>query len=628
MLNEIDSVREFGRFRLDVSRRVLWHQDEPVRIGLKEIELLSVLVENKGEVVTKEELLDKVWPESFVEESNLSRHVYILRKMFKDLGEGEGLIKTIPRRGYRFVGELRGPQKQEIIVEKHSFTRTLVEVDDFPSEVKLRPSLSSIFNRTSLTLALILLVAAGLLLGYRSFDPARQTSEIKSLAVLPFQTLGDADAHSGLGFADVLVTRLSSIREFIVRPMSPHFLLDHTDPLAAGKQLGVDAVLEGKIYQSNDTVRVTTRLLKVSDGSALWTGEFEKPDDQEFRLQNEIAIRVVDALAVNLSGSERTALTKAYTENPDAYQLYAKGRVEWNKRTWAGTLEAERLFRNAIERDPYFALAYVGLADSLLMSAVNSSQVEIVVQKAQDLDPSLAEPHATLGFLKTFHKWEWKEGEASLRRSIELNPNYAPAHHWLAQVLAIQGRNDEAKAAMFQALEINPNSYNYLADLGQIYYFDRDYERAEEYCRRALEIYPDFAFAREYLFDIYLKTGQFDQAVEEILGSDKIISTYNNEPAQYQQHLEANFVEAKKFYHDRGIKEFLENRVAQERNDKFCYINATIYSYIGDKTKALDCLERSNVDNGFMAAFVKVDPVFDPLRNEPRYQEILRRMNL
>lgn len=627
MDNELNHLREFGKFRLDVRKRVLWHQGEPVNLGLKEIELLSVLTENSGEVVTKTELLDKIWPESFVEESNLSRHVYVLRKMFKDHGESGGLIKTIPRRGYRFAGEVRKTPKAEIIVEKHALTRTLVEVEVAPPVMQPRLARTLFFNLSIVATATILLAAAGAFVGYRTFQPTVSAPEIKSLAVLPFKTIGDADVHQGLGLTDVLVTRLSNIQEFNVRPTSSVFSFENIDSLAAGRQLGVEAVLEGTIYRTNGRVRVMTRLLKVSDGSALWTGEFEKPEQEEFRLQHEIAIRVVDALALNLSRSEQSALIKRYTENPDAYQLYVKGRYEWNKRTWEGNIEAERLFRNAIELDPLFALAYVGLADSMLMNTVNSGQVQIAVQKALEIDPSLAEPHATLGFLKTFHKWEWQEAESSLRKSIELNPNYATAHHWLAQVLAIQGRNEEAKAAMLRALEINPLSYNFLADLGQIYYFDRDYKKAEEYCRRSLEIYPDFAFAREYLFDIHLKTGEYDQAVEEILGSDKIISSFKNEPAKYQKHLEAKLDEERKIYLEGGIKKFLENRVAKEQDEKFCYRNATIYSFIGEKEKALDCLEISSVNSGFLAVFVKADPVFDPLRYEPRYQEILRRMN-
>ncbi len=626
MDNGISNLREFGKFRLDVGKRVLWYESEPVDLGLKEIELLCVLTEYSGEVVTKTDLLDKVWQDSFVEESNLSRHVYILRKMFKKFGESESLIKTIPRRGYRFTGEIHTVPKAEIIVEKHTFMRTLVEVEEAPRATKTKWA-NSLFLRLATVTTAAIFLATGFTL-YRYSQATGSATQIKSLAVLPFKTIGDGDGQHGIGLTDVLVTRLSNIKEFNLRPTSAVLPFEKVDSLTAGKQLGVESVLEGTIYRTNGSVRVTTRLLKVSDGSALWTGEFVKPVQEEFRLQHEIALRVVDALALNLNGSEQAALNKNYTENSKAYELYVRGRSEWNKRTWAGTIEAERLFRNAIELDPFFALAYVGLADSMLMSAANSGQVEIAVQKALELDPSLAEPHATLGFVKTFHKWEWHEAENSLRRSIALNPNYANAHHWLAQVLAIQGRNDEAKAAMLRALEIDPMSYNFLADLGQIYYFDRDYKKAEEYCRRALEIYPDFAFAREYLYDIHLKTGEYDRAVDEILGSDKIISSFNNEPSDYQEQIKEKFEHGKKVYREGGIRRFLEGRVAKGQDETSCYIDATIYSFIGEKEKALDCLERSGVHTGIMTVFIKADPVFDTIRDEPRYKEILRKMNL
>ena len=207
---------------------------------------------------------------------------------------------------------------------------------------------------------------------------------------------------------------------------------------------------------------------------------------------------MVDALALNLSGNEKTALNKVYTESADAYQLYLKGRYRWNKRDRADVSEAELLFRKAIEKDPNFALAYVGLADSMVFDA-RQDETHTAISKALELDPNLGEAYATLGFYQTVHKWKWEEAEARFKKSIELNPGYATAHHWYAVLLGIEGRNDEAKVEMQRALEINPTSYNFLADLGQIYYFNHEYDKAKEYCNRALEIYPDFRFAHGYL---------------------------------------------------------------------------------------------------------------------------------
>ena len=195
-------------------------------------------------------------------------------------------------------------------------------------------------------------------------------------------------------------------------------------------------------------------------------GQFEKPQQEELKLQDEIALQVVDALALNLSGNEKNALTKRYTESADAHQLYVKGRYEWNKRSAAGMYEAERLFRNAIEKDPNFALAYIGLADRIVTNA-DAAEAWTLIPKALELDPNLAEAYATSGFLITFHNGDWQYAEAEFKKSIELNPGYATAHHWYATLLAIQGRTDEAKSEMHRALEINPLSHNFLTDLGQ-----------------------------------------------------------------------------------------------------------------------------------------------------------------
>ncbi|MCA1609161.1 MAG: tetratricopeptide repeat protein, partial [Acidobacteria bacterium] len=407
---------------------------------------------------------------------------------------------------------------------------------------------------------------------------------------------------------DLLITRLSSIRGITVRPTNAVLGLANSEAISIGGKLNVDAVLEGTIYRTTDNLRVTARLVKVSDGSPMWNGHFEKSLREELRIQNEIALQILDALSMNLSRSEIDAVTKRYTENADAYQLYVKGRYEWRKRSWAGMNEAQRLFRNAIERDPAFALAYVGLADTM---AINADQVQALnaVQKAIELDPNLAEAHASLGFIQIFHQWEWREAETSLKKSIELNPNYATAHHWYAQLLAIEGRNAEAKAAMRRALEINPLSFNFFADLGQIYYFDREYSAAESYCHKALEIYPDFGFALDYLHDIYLKTGDYDKAVEAEINAKRVYARFAEESAAGKQMLESSLNNKREIYQAGGIKKFLESLIGSVNEPAHQYVYATRYAFLGDKQKALDNLEKAVEGRAFLSAFIKADPV-------------------
>jgi DNA-binding winged helix-turn-helix (wHTH) protein/TolB-like protein len=628
MNNEISSLREFGNFRLDVVKRVLWHEGEPVNLALKEIELLCVLTENGGEVVTKDELLNKIWHDSFVEESNLSRHIYVLRKTLKSLGERSDLIKTIPRRGYRFDGKVREIAASEIVVEKHTQTRTLIEIEGQTNEGVL----ASLFCPRHLASALAVLAVASFAAfgGYQYFESKTDNSKIRSIAVLPFKTVGSEKGNDrqGLGLADILITRLSGVKELKVRPTSAVMSFEDQDATGAGEKLKVDAVLEGTIYRIGDKIRVTARFVKTTDNSAIWTGEFEKLPQDGLRLQNDIALQIVDALALNLSGGEKNALNKRYTESTDAYQLYINGRYEWSKRSWGGMVEAQRFFRNALDKDPNFALAYVGLADTIGTSA-EPAEAFPLIDKALEIDPNLAEAHATKGFLLMFHKWKWKEAEELYKRSIELNSGYAAAHHWYATLLAIQGRNAEAKTELQNALEINPLSHNFLADLGQVHYFAREYYRAKEYCGRALELYPDFQFAHEYLADIYLQTGEFDKAFDEEIKANRINSTFMSKSAEQKELLEAAFNKQKNIYGQSGINGYMRSKLKGDAKDPFdFYSNAMTFAFLGENEKALYNLERAFENRAFLSAFIKADPVFDGLRQERSFKEILRKMDL
>ncbi len=646
MDDKINNLREFGKFRLDAEKRVLWYEDKPVNLALKEIELLCALTENSGEVVTKDELLNKIWQDSFVEESNLSRHIYILRKTFEELGEKD-LIQTIPRRGYRFTDEVREIQNGEIIVERHAVKQTLIEIEDeiqesdeaetqeisaeiYTKNNNRRVFGLSVFRAVVVSVLLLLLASVFAVWRYRTQQAKTYLAEIKSIAVLPFRTIdaNKENEHHGMGLTDILITRLSNIKELNVRPTSAVFGFQNEDSISAGQKLQVDAVLEGTIYRTGDKVRVTARLLKVSDGNPIWAAQFEKPFGDELRMQDDIAFQVINALSVDLSGKETTALTKRFTESAAAYELYQKGRYELNKRTGAGRYEAERLFRNAIDKDPNFALAYVGVADCLATGLGDHGAI-LAVEKALEIDPNLAEAYATSGFLQTFNYWNWKKAEEDFKKSIELNPNYAMAHHWYAELLTIQGRHEEAKAEMRRALEINPLSHNFLADMGQIYYHNREYDKAKEYCQKALELYPDFQFAYWYLFQIYLKTGEYDKAIEAKIKGIEVTNQYSIVSAGRAKNSKDFADFTRELYREGGIEGYFRTLSKDSAAIKQHYSSAMEYAFLSEKEKALDELEKaSEHPQNFATVFLKVDPIFDSLRDEPRYQEILRKMNL
>ena len=610
---ETQDIFGFGEFRIDTRKKVLWHNDKTLSMPLKEIEVLCMLVRNHGELVTKNELLDEVWENSFVGENNLSRHIYLLRKTLRDLGAADGLIQNVPSRGYRFAGELRQLEPDEIVLEKRTHTRTLIDFQEERRALKLH-------LKVVIAAVVFILAGGGAYIAWQYVGPER--GKIRSIAVLPFKTIGNSKEteHTGTGLADILTTRLSNLKDLRIRPAAASAYLIGDDPVAAGQKLGVDAVLDGSVYLSDERIRVTARLVNVADASIVWSGEFEKLREEELVLQHEIAMQIVPALSINLSRSERDAIAKRYTENADAYQLYVKGRYQWSKRSEPGMIAAEHLFRNAVVADPEFALAYVGLADTLLTQQPNEQEAAFVVGKALELDPNLAEAHASRGFHLMFLRWQWPEAEAAFRRSLELNPNYATAHHWYATLLAIKGETEAAKSEMHKAIELNPISYNFLADLGQLYYFSGDYAEAEKYCLKALELYPDFVFAHQYLHFIYLKTGQYEKAVVELEKAYAI----NRGPSSDDRVNQYDAV-----FRKSGIKGYLDYRYpGTASSPEQFYLYAMKHAFAGEREQALDYLERSTDARMFISAFVKADPVFEQLRTEPRFRAILSKMKL
>ncbi|HET8677365.1 MAG TPA: tetratricopeptide repeat protein [Blastocatellia bacterium] len=658
MAKQINHLYEFGAIRLDATNRLLYKNGEQLSVQLRAIETLLVLVENARAVVSKDTLLDRVWVDVAVEEGALKRNISVLRKA---LGEEGRFIETLPKRGYRLMAEVTERweeipaytvegESSEIVLERRASLRITQDEEitdasdpqtelssdpkNFPSEPISWLALISSLRRHSLPLlaaSTVALLAVFLLLWVNlNTHSEAKSAPLKSIAVLPFKNfVGSPDEHFGIGMADVLITRLSSIKDLNVRPTSAVLKFNNLeqDPIAAGLGLGVEGVLEGSIHRAGDHVRVTARLVRVSDQAPIWAGYFDERAGYLLSIQNMISQQVTDSLALSLTSGEKDGLAKPYTESADAYQLYVKGRYHWNKRNAEGMAQAESYFRKAIERDPNFALAYLGLADTLSMkNGYNES--EYAIERALELDDHLGEAYASRGFWKMFKGWRWSDAEADFKRAIELKPGYGTAHQWYATLLAITGRVEEAKAEMRRALEIDPTSHNYLADMGQMHYFAREYDEAETYCRKALEVYPDFVFAHVYLIYVYIAKGEDDKAFEASLKANKALhpSTTYLKPGEMPADERAN----REFYRRAGLKgvwrESIKNPYSPQGFSYYALLH--YYALLGEKEEALDAMEEAYKARDFLLPFVNVDPLYDGLRSEPRFQAMLRRIGL
>ena len=632
---------EFGSFRLDTDKhRLLRDDDQVVSLTPKAIETLRVLIEHRNQVVEREDLMKAIWPDVAVEDGNLSVTVSMLRKALSEDGKGEKFIETVPRQGYRFLGEVRAVENTAAVLMVEKYTQGQLTIDehirDDRSLTVLLSSIPRVSRLTAVGAVMIIAVAAFVYL-VRSRSSHRAETRVQSLAVLPFKAINDQnpESHKGLALADILITRLSNLRGIAVRPTASvlKFETDTPDLKDIGPKLNIEAVLTGTIYHSEERVRVIAQLIRLRDQSPIWAGTFEKSIKDEIKLQDEIALQVVDALALHLTDAERGALTKRYTESAEAYELYVRGRYHWNKRNYEGLSESQHFFRKAIDMDPNFALAYAGLADSLIFGSP-SPELHAYIANAIELDPTLAEPYASQGFVRAIHQWNWKEAEESFKKSIELNPRYATAHHWYAILLGIEGRFDDAKSEMQKAIDINPLSYNFYADMGQIYYFTHEYDKAKEYCNRAIEIYPDFTFAHQYLAAIHFQQGNYESYIRENNIGFIVLNTINQAPTDKKAR--ANSIEKEiELYRAKGIRGYLESNLAVElkntetmKNQNAALGHAWTYSLLDDKDKALECLERAYESRAFSLAWVKADPRYDNLRSEPRYKAILQKMGL
>lgn len=643
---------EFGPFRLVPEERQLLREGQRVSLPPKAFDTLLILVERKGRIVRKDEIINAVWPDTFIEENNLNQYVSLLRKALGDGQNGDHYIETVRRYGYRFTADVREADGEEgVLLLQHKRTQTQVVIREEVSEESKysrtegdAPSAAGQDVPLSRGRRLVYgLMGCAALVGLAAIFFFKDSSErkaveaapgIRSIAVLPFKPIGvesSGDEYLGLGFADALITKLGQLREISVRPTQAiqKYDADARDPAQIGRELKVDVVLDGRFQKSGDQIRITAQLVNVRDRTLLWTGQFDERASDLFAVQDSISEQAAKAMKLQLSAWEHERLAKPATANPEAYQAYLKGRYFWNKRTIEGLNKGIENFRRAIDLDPNYASAYAGLADCYnLLSEYNGSEpiesfaaAKQVAQKALEIDESLGEAHASLAYVLVNHEWDWASGEREFKRAIELRPSYATAHQWYAEYLLEMGRLDEAQAEFARALELDPLSLIINAEQGLVFLVPGKYEQAIERFRKALDLDPNFPVTHSYLRVAYVLSGRDEQALAERLIEIRLAGWSPEE-----------INAMKRAYECCGLRGVWKCDLAlakdRQKTSYFSpYMLAQIYARLGEKEQTLNYLEQAYKEHDRYMIGLRQDPFFAGLRPDPRFQDLLRRMN-
>ena len=608
----------------------------PLPLTPKVFDTFLYLVRQSGKVIEKDDLMREIWTDTIVEENNLSQNISILRRT---LGEKPGenrFIATVPGHGFRFVPEVREIKEESGGKEREEKRPTAASISDS------KPQISGSNNRVQkpnlrrhllfAALAVFALGSLGYFFWRKSTETAADT-KIKTIAILPFKPLvaENRDEALEMGMADTLIARLGNNREVVVRPLSSVLKFDslEQDALTAGRSLDVEAVLDGSIQRSGDDIRVNARLVKVPDGTLLWTGTFDEKFTDIFAVQDAISNRVAAALALRLDSDEKMRLNRRSTDNVEAYQLYLRGRFHVFKLTPPEIQTGISYFQEAIAIDPNYALAYAGLSDAYRGLALGTemlpseflSRCKAAAQKALELDDDLSEAHTALGMTIFWGDWNWKEAEMQFKRALELNPNSANAHLFYAHLLSNTGRHAEALAEIKLARELDPLFPFAGALEGQFLTYAGQPDEALDRLRKTSELEPSFWMPHLFAATAYVEKGMYEEAVAEARLTRKLA------PLQTTSVAVESYALAKLGKLDEA-RASLDELLKLSR-DRFVppYHIALIYNGLGEKEKALNWLERGFEQRDTRMTFLKIDPRWNGLRNEPRFIELIRRMN-
>lgn len=587
-----ERVYEFGSFRLDASERRLMNGEQSVRLTARLFDLLLLLVEKSGRIVTKDELIGGVWPNSFVEENNLTVSMSALRKALSDSPGEHTYIETVPKHGYRFVASVREVAEGQCEVAGERFGESSAAHGD-----------------------------------------ARAGEMINSLAVLPLENTGRDPALDYLadGITESIINILSQLPLLKVMARSTVFRYKSggVDPLAAGRETGVRYLMTGRVLQLGDRLIIRAELVDVESGLQLWGEQYQRRPSDILALQGEIARDVSEKLQFRLTERERKSLARRYTENLEAYHLYLKGRFFWNKHTKEGALKGIDYFRRAIELDPNYAMAYAGLADSYhRLSNIYLPPDEVLplakeaAFKALEIDDTLAEAHSSLGLVKVYYDHDWAGAEREYRRAVELNPRSALFHQRYGSYLMYMTRFEEARARLQLALELDPLSLQLNVIIGTNLYAMRLYDEATAQLRKTIELDPNYYPGYYTLGMVYTEQGKYGEALELF---ERVCCLEKN------SHMFLGPIgRIHALSGDRKKAAAILRRLKHAASSEYVspYSAALIHVGLQEKEKAMQCLEMMYREHNDWLVWLNAAPEFDRLRTEPKFRDLMRRLGV
>ena len=643
MQQENQLFYEFGHFQLDVQKHRLLRDGEIVQLTPKAVEVLLLLVQHQGKLVERDELMNAVWHDSFVEDSNLTVTISMLRKVLEHDGEGK-YIETIPRLGYRFVAGVREISGNDTVIALEKRTQAQIVIEEIeqddskqdsivPAIKKLRLPQTKWLTKRNVIVAVVsfcAIAAVAIALRYSNRNKSNAPS-IKSIAVLPLRYFGvetdDQDLH--LRITDALITKFGNLRSVAVRPTSSvlRYSDNKRDAIAIGKELNVDAVIDGSVQREGTRLRVMLQLINVGDSTEIWSGQFDGQSDQLLVLQDKISTQVLQNLPHSFSDPEREGFAKHATKNSEAFDAYLKGRFFWNQRTEEGFKKAVVFSNQAVKTDPNYAQAYSGLADCYILLGIWGAmppneampKAKEAVMQALKTDDTLAEAHTSLAFIKWVYDWDWARADEEFQKALQLNPNYPTAHHWRSYYLAATGRFDEAVSHIKKSQELEGSlSFSISTDIGEIYCWARQYDKAVEKLQEVVRIEPNFASARNALGIAYLKKGQINEAIAELEAARRL----ENSPRMMSSLGYAYGISGQK---DKARLIINELKELSRHRYVSAFAIAVVHAGLGEDEEALARLEDAYNERSDTMAILGVYPLLDSLRANPRFAKLQQR---